>query len=240
MRRAGQFAFAAAILALGGLLYAQAGDAENNTASVKSDTKASVAARAVGNPKKDAKAKPAIKVTPQREAAVMTFVQRNHAELADLLSYLKTSQPEEYERAIREIFRTTERLDQIQDRDPLQYELEVAAWTAQSRAQLLAARLKMGSSDELLKQLREALTTQNEAKLALLKHDRQRVADRLNKIDGEIARFESDREKVIDRQVQLLTRTAGEGRPAKLGAKNAAKQAKKNAIPPETKPANQP
>ena len=64
--------------------------------------------------------------------------------------------------------------------------------------------------------------------------DRQRVADRLNKIDGEIARFESDREKVIDRQVQLLTRTAGEGRPAKLGAKNAAKQAKKNAIPPET------
>src|SRR5437773_7696567 len=158
------------MLGIAGLLYAQSGDAKNSTASVKTDGKLAVPARVVANPKKDAKAKAAITVTPEREAAVMTFVQRNHAELAELLGYLKTNQPEEYERAIKEIFRTTERLDQVQDRDPLQYELEVAAWTAQSHVQLLAARLKMGSSDELLKQLREALKTQNETKLSLLKH----------------------------------------------------------------------
>jgi len=227
MRSTAQLASVLVLVAIGGLLHAQS-------------STVSVSPRAAANPKKDGKSKPAITVTPQREAAVMTFVQRNHAELAELLSFLKTSQPEEYERAIREIFRITERLDQIQDRDPLQYELEVAAWTAQSRAQLLAAKLKMGSSEELIKQLREALKSQNEAKLALLKHERQRAADRLAKIDGEIVRFDSDREKLIDRQVQLLTRAAGEGRPAKLGAKNAAKQAKKNAIPPVPKPTNQP
>ena len=239
MRLAGQFVFAVAMLGIAGLLYAQSGDAKNSTASVKTDGKLAVPARVVANPKKDAKAKAAITVTPEREAAVMTFVQRNHAELAELLGYLKTNQPEEYERAIKEIFRTTERLDQVQDRDPLQYELEVAAWTAQSHVQLLAARLKMGSSDELLKQLREALKTQNETKLSLLKHERQKVADRLGKLDGDIARFETDRQKVIDRQLQLLTRSAAEGRPARLGAKNAAKQAKKNVTPPETKPTNQ-
>lgn len=225
MRWVAQCAMVLALVGLGGLLHAQSGTV-------------SVPTRAAANPKKDAKSRPAITVTPQREAAVMTFVQRNHPELADLLSYLKTSQPEEYDRAIKEIFQITERLDRIQDRDGLQYELEVAAWTAQSRVQLLAAKLKMGSSDELVKQLREALKNQNEAKLSLLKHERQKAADRLAKIDGEIARFESDREKAIDRQVQLLTRAGGESRPAKLGAKNAAKQAKKNASPPETKPAN--
>jgi len=243
MRLAGQIVFVIAVLAVGGLLSAQSGDARRSTTSVNVDQRADQAAKApartFANPKKDAKAKAPFSVTPEREAAVMTFVQRNHAELAELLGYLKTSQPEEYERAIKEIFRTTERLNQIQDRDPLQYELEVAAWTAQSRVQLLAARLKMGSSDELLKQLREALKTQNEAKIALLKHERQKVSDRLSKINSDITRFESDREKVVDRQLQLLTRTAGEGRPGKLGAKNAAKQAKKVAVPPENKPTNQ-
>src|ERR1044072_4454752 len=112
----------------------------------------------------------AITVTPEREAAVLTFVQRSHAELADLLRALRDTQPSEYERAIKEIFRTTERLAQIQERDPLQYELEIVVWTAQSRVQLLAARLKMEESDELVAKLREALKAQNNARIALLKH----------------------------------------------------------------------
>jgi hypothetical protein len=235
MRWAALIVFAA-VVAFGGLLDAQSGNATSSAVSVKAGDKASPPAR-IANAKRDGKGKSAIAVTPEQEAAVIGFVQRNHAELAELLGYLKTSQPEEYQRAIKEILRTTERINQIQDRDPLQYELEVAVWTAQSRVQLLAARLKMGSTDELLKQLREALKTQNETKLSLLKHERQRVSDRLGKIEGDIARYETDREKLIDRQLQLLTRSAAEGRPAKLGAKNAAKQGKKNASQPETKPA---
>src|SRR4051795_13096792 len=99
--------------------------------------------------RKDAKAKPAIQITPESEARAVAFVQRNHAELADLLAALKTSQPEEYERAIKDILRVTDRLALLQDRDQLQYELEVAAWTAQSRVELLAAKLKMGNTEEL-------------------------------------------------------------------------------------------
>jgi hypothetical protein len=208
-----------AVLATAGLLCAQTGNEK------KSGDKPAAGA------KKDGKAKAQIAVTPEREAAVMTFVQRNHPELTNLLASLKGSQPEEYERAIREIFRTTERIAQIQERDPLQYELEIAAWTAQSKVQLLAAKLKMGATDELRKQLRDSLGTQNEAKLALLKHERQKISDRLSKTDREISQFESDREKFIDKQLELLTRAAGEGRTVKVGAKNAAKQAKKNGNP---------
>jgi hypothetical protein len=232
MRVIGSMMLAAAAILYGGLLAAQT-EAAKNPASAKSPA---VENRASG--KKDGKARPGIVVTPEREAAVTTFVQRNHPELAELLRYLKNGQPAEYERAIREISRTIERLALISERDSLQYELEVAAWTAQSRVQLLAAKLKMESSDELQRELRTALAAQNDAKLALLKHERQKASERLSKIDSDISRIEGDREKLIDRQLQLLTQAAAEGRPAKLGAKNAAKQAKKNANPLEKKPTN--
>ena len=231
MRVCRQIAFTLVALVVCSLLYAQSGDVKSST-SVKPAEKVSAPLRGSGNPKKDGKTRPAITVTPEREAAVMTFVQRNHAELADLLVYLRASQPEEYERAIKEIFRTTERLAAVQERDPLQYELEVAAWTAQSRVQLLAAKLKMGSSDELVKQLRAGLQIQNDAKVALLKHERQKAADRLERLEGDIARFEASRDEIIDKQLKLLTRAAAEGRPVKAGGK------KKNANPPQTKPAN--
>src|SRR5690349_8086084 len=114
---------AIASITVGGALYAQSGALSAQSGTGKS--------AGTSTAKKDGKTKPAIQITPEREAAALAFVQRNHAELADLLSALKTSQPEEYERAIRDIFRVTERLTTIQERDPLQYELDVAAWTAQ-------------------------------------------------------------------------------------------------------------
>src|SRR5262245_8078165 len=206
-------------LAAAGLLFAQSGSADVPPA------------RSVSS-KKDAKARPAIPFTPEREAAVLTFVQRNHAELADLLAALKTNEPEQYERAIRDIFRTTEPLAQIQERDLLQYELEIAAWTAQSRVELLAAKLKMESSEELIKQLREALKVQNSARVALLKHERQKAADRLSKLDSDIARFEGDRDEVVDRQLQVLVRSGGEGRQAKAAAKLPAKTKKTQTTSP--------
>jgi flagellar motility protein MotE (MotC chaperone) len=228
MRLRALFPITSAALFAAGLFYAQADDAQRESAEKSSVPKTSApvsgsASIKKDNAKKGAFAKPAVSITPEREAAVLTFVQRNHAELADLLAVLKMNQPEEYDRAFRDIFRAMERINQIQERDPLQYELEVAAWTAQSRVQLLAAKLKMGSTDDLLKKLRDALATQNGAKLALLKHERQKAVDRLSKIDSDIARFETDREDVIDKQLKLLTRSTGEVRPAKLLPKSSTK-----------------
>jgi hypothetical protein len=161
-------------------------------------------------------------VTPERQAAVMTFVQRNHPELADLLAHLKVRQPEEYETAVRELFRTTERLAQIQERDPLQYELEVHLWTAQSRVQLLTAKLMMGATEELKADLRTAIGEQIDARVELLKHQRQKTADRLANLDREINKVEDGRDAVIEKQLQVLTRAASEGRPAGIVPKTSA------------------
>jgi hypothetical protein len=175
-----------------------------------------------GGKKEAAKNKPTpMNVTPEREAAVQTFVERNHPELAELLSHLKTNRPQEYERAIRDLHRITERLAGIQERDRTQYDLEIALWTAQSRVQLLTARLRMGTTDSLKSDLREALNVQAEAKVALHKHERKRVADRLAMIDADIDQFENERQKVIDKQMDLLVRSAKSGKEAKPGPKGA-------------------
>lgn len=163
-------------------------------------------------------------ITPEREAAVMTFVKLNHEELAGLLTHLKENQPKEYERAVKELHRTTERLAQIKERDSVHYGLEVDLWTAQSRVQLLTAKLKMGSSAPAKDELRDALADQLDARLAVLRHQRQRAADRLNRMDGEIAKLEADRQTMLERQLDTLTASAVT-KPAKRGAKKSPKSA---------------
>jgi hypothetical protein len=106
MRRLGSLIRGMVMLASAGLLVTPLiGSACVGTAAAQETSVAPV--------KRDAKAKK-LGVTPERQAAVMTFVQRNHPELADLLAHLKARQPAEYEGAVRELFRTTERLAQIQ------------------------------------------------------------------------------------------------------------------------------
>src|SRR6185369_13159976 len=86
-----------------GLFYAQAEDAKSDPAKKPPTTKTSAPSTGSASTKRDVKSKPTISITPEREAAVLTFVQRNHAELSDLLAVLKTNQPDEYDRAVRDI-----------------------------------------------------------------------------------------------------------------------------------------
>jgi hypothetical protein len=157
-------------------------------------------------------------LTPAREAAVMAFVERNHPELSGLLTHLKTSQPKEYERAVRDLFRNTEKLAMVQERDSKQYDLELKVWQAQSRAQLLVARLKMtdpesGDSEELKRQLREILSEQMQARLEVMRLERDRVSGRLEKLNEDISRMEKNREAAIESHLKTLTSQVKENRP---------------------------
>jgi hypothetical protein len=169
-------------------------------------------AKAASKPAK-AKNRQPLAITPEREAAVMAFVERNHAELSGLLAHLKENQPKQYEQAVKEIYRITERLAGVQERDPLLYELEVKVWTAQSQVQLLAARLKMGDTQEQRQQLREALAAQIQARLAVLKHQRDSAAQRLARMDEQIGKLETDGDAIIDRQLETLAKAGTKTTP---------------------------
>lgn len=162
-----------------------------------------------------------LKVTPEREAAVLAFVSQHHPELRELLIQLKESQPKEYETAVRELYRASERLAQIHERDDERYAAELLAWKLQSRVQLLAARLKMTDSPELRSELERTLHEQLDAQLEVLRRDRQRLAARLEKLDRQIEVTEARREETIRKHLALLREpkkaasTRGKANPAK-------------------------
>ncbi len=150
-------------------------------------------------------------ITPEREAAVMTFVKQHHPELAELLVHLKENTPKEYDRAVRDLFRTSERLAQVQERDSLTYDLELKLWKARSRAQLLAARLQMANSDELQKQLRATLNEEYDMRLQLLQRDRERLTERVRNLAEQFDKLSQRRDEEIEKQMKQLTSAARGG-----------------------------
>lgn len=168
----------------------------------KADAASSASAKATNRQKRP----PGI--TPGREAAVMTFVQENHPDLEALLVYLKRNRPADYAKAIRELFNVSERLARVQEQDENRYELELAQWKLQSRIRLLVARLRMEQSDELRRQLREALSQQVEVQIKILQGQRDRLADRLERLDAKLERLGENRQEEVEAQFKSLTSAA--------------------------------
>jgi hypothetical protein len=176
-----------------------------------------------------AKNKNDLPLTAEREAAVMAFVQQNHAELKELLNHLRDNRRQDYERAIRELSRDADRIGQWKARDGKQYGLEIQAWTIKSRIQLLTAHLAMGDKEEIRNQLKSLLNEQIDVRTALAKHERARVMERLAKMDQEITRLDNERQKIVENQLQVLTKSAAD-------SKNKVKVTKSGPRPGNKKP----
>lgn len=178
--------------------------------------------------KKGAAAKTLPGITPEREAAVMTFVKQHHPELAELLIHLKENAPREYDRAVRDLLRTSERLAQIQEKDSPSYDLELKLWQARSRAQLFAARLQMSDNEELRQQLRATLQEEYDLRLQQLLRDRDRAEERRKMLADQIDKRQRKRDEEIERQFRQLTGGSG----AKTGTAKPKAVAKQGSQPP--------
>jgi hypothetical protein len=184
-------------------------------------------------PRLPKKAKPgrAGTVTAEQEKEVVRFLRQHHAELADLLKHLQSSSPSGYHNAIRDLWKARERLMQIRERDRARYELELDAWVVESKIQLLVARLAMKDDDTFREELRSLLGQRIDLKLRLLLGERERVVERLRKLDEQVDKYDTVRSQMIEKQFLLLTdssrrlrqKTAGLGRkkvlrPSKPGS----------------------
>lgn len=148
-------------------------------------------------------------LTPEREAAAMTFVRQHHAELVELLLYLKDQKPAAYRQAILDLFRASERLALWQERDYERYELDLALWKTESRIELLAARLKMAGQDSpegesLRGRLRRLLEDRHELRRERLALDRRRAAERVEKLDKQLSTMKTNRDQTIQRELRRL------------------------------------
>ncbi len=153
--------------------------------------------------------------TPEREAAALSFVRQHHPELGDLLAQLKSGNKREYQRAINELFTTSERLALGQERDPLKYELDLRIWKIDSRIRLMAARMSMTEGDLLQGELKELLLEKMDVQLELQLLERQRVATRMEKLDASIERLKKQREAEAQKSLSRLMQDIQKTRPAK-------------------------
>ena len=136
----------------------------------------------------------------------MQFLRQHHTELAELLGHLQLSRPADYTRAIRDIWHARERLRQFEKGDGDRYELELQSWVIQSKIQLLVARLAMSDSESLRDELRRLLADQFDLKLRLSQIERDRTAERLQKLDEQLRRLADSRAELLEKEFLSLTR----------------------------------
>ncbi|MCI0359074.1 MAG: DUF1515 domain-containing protein [Planctomycetaceae bacterium] len=132
--------------------------------------------------------------TPEREAAAQTFVRLNRPELLAVLDALKASQPQQYQRAICDLFWTSESLAKIREQDSRWHELALKTWQLESQTHLLA--LQLASQPDDAEQLRAEL----ESTVGKL------VDAQLESSAYETKRMEAQLRRAQDRQHKLAAR----------------------------------
>ncbi|MBC7821328.1 MAG: hypothetical protein IAG10_30950 [Planctomycetaceae bacterium] len=147
-------------------------------------------------------------ISPKREKAAVAFAQQHHPELAELLTRLKASHPDQYTKALRELDRTRERLEKAQEKDSDRYAILLREWQLDSRVRLLAARMTMGGTPELETELRQVLLERHDVRLQLLTYDREKSKARFLKMDEQIAEHVQNREASVDRELDKIKKNA--------------------------------
>lgn len=154
-------------------------------------------------------------MTPEREAAALTFAGRHHPELVSLLNQLKQRDAKKYQAATTELFRTSERLARYQDRQPDRYQTELETWKIDSRVRLLVARSVKGMEEETRQQVRELLMQRNDLRREQLIRDRDKLQERVARMNEQIVQLKDENATLADRELDRLLRTANGRRPAK-------------------------
>ncbi|MFQ5734178.1 MAG: hypothetical protein ACE5KM_19755 [Planctomycetaceae bacterium] len=158
-------------------------------------------------------------LTPAREAAALTFVDLHHPELAKLIKRLKKrKKPTAYKRAVRQIYRDSERLARIKERLPRErYELQLRLWKLDSRIRLLAAHVfaPRRPNRKLKAQLEEALLERVDLQIEQMELDRRRFAERLDKLNASVTKLKQDRQAAANRRLKRVKRSLGIRRPRK-------------------------
>lgn len=161
----------------------------------------------------------------RRENLAFDLVRTHHPELGSLLRPLKRLRPRQYEAAIRELSRVSERLSQIQQRQPERYEVELAIWKSKSRIQLLTAQLQMSPDDDQLREkLRSAIAEQMVSQRQLYEIEKARVTQRLEFLNAQLEKMDGDLDTLVDQRLRSIDPL--QKKPAKTRPSTSATSAK--------------
>jgi len=142
------------------------------------------------------------------------LAERHLPELLPVLAYLRDHEPEQHEKAIRDLDRAAKRLEMQSRRGEKFFDAAMRQWQARGRVDLLKARLRVRPNDDDAERLVSELKAYRESELARLTLERetleqrqrtltqraeqatqaaQRAAKQLAEIDKNIERVKSQR-----------------------------------------------
>jgi len=169
---------------------------------------------------------------PDRETEALAFIGRNHPDLATVLGALKPKDPAEYRKAVVELSQVARVLADQEARNPARYAINLDAWKARSRVELLAARLAASpDSAELRDQLRSAIGARVDVEVRRQRFDLQQAELAAKRARENLDRLENHRDSLVESRFRSL-------QPRK--AKKAAAKPKTPTKPtdPSTQPPN--
>jgi hypothetical protein len=144
--------------------------------------------------------------TEEREAAALYFVRKHCPDLAPLLDELRKKGNPQYEQQVREIFRVTEMLAEIEDERRQQVELKI--WKTENRALVLVAKLAVAREDDkkpLQSSLQDAARELVELDVQSLEIQTDQLEKELGETKDELARLKDNFDKSVrDRFDSLL------------------------------------
>jgi hypothetical protein len=160
----------------------------------------------IGDEKSAKPTAPTVGSPEERSATALAFVREHHPELVDLLQRLQASNVTEYERAIRELARTSDRLGGMRVRNPERYALELDSWKLKSQIQLLAARASLAPHEDLTAELRDLIARQLELRVAQLELERSELTERLDRVEVALETADASQQTQLDKQLNEVLR----------------------------------
>ena len=153
---------------------------------------------------------PLPRFTEEREAAALHFVRKHCPELVPMLDELKRSNRAAYEQQVRETFRVTELLADLQD-DPKRHALELKIWKAENKAMVLVAKLATPKEDDrkaVEEQLQGLATELVELEVQTIEHRAEVLEQELTAAKDELAKARDNFDRSVKERYEALLEKA--------------------------------
>lgn len=167
-------------------------------------------------------------LTPVQIERAKEFAATHHPELGELLGRLESYDEPSFVEAIQELLRTMDRLEKLSEKNTERGRVELEDWKLTSRIRLLAARLAMAdalpvenpeaSSRTIKQEIRELLIERAELRKSSLTAERQRLQDRLEKVNRQLSELSERERQNIERELDRLEANASQAKTRQKAA----------------------
>ena len=155
-----------------------------------------------------------------REEAALKFARKHHPELSRLLAQLKQMDDGKYASAVNELFRVSERLGRLQERDKEKYRIELALWKVGSRIRLRVAQSSMGNADAQREEILKLLQQRNALRVEQCELEKARLSARLERLEKQLTDLRTGGDASAERELNRLLKSVRDPAAEKAAAKS--------------------